>query len=268
MRRQSSMGMKTQNLDQAGPFVMENRGAAAVVCVHGFGATPFEVLPVGRALAEAGFHVVGPAVAGHAIVPFEDGFQVFRKTTRFQWLASVRSAVQDLRQRFPRVYIYGQSMGGLIALSLGAEAMADAVAVTGAALVLPRAARWLEPVLKHVDLQVPDLNNRVPGNPRYGIHASGPILQLLELSRETARDLGRIRCPVLACHARKDEAITPRVVKMMEQRIPGPLEVQWFPRSGHTMTMDVEAEAVISSIVRFLTRIEASAGVGTDREAR
>jgi carboxylesterase len=260
--------MKTQNLDRAGPFVIENRdAAAAVVCVHGFGATPFEVLPVGTALAEAGFHVVGPAVAGHAIVPFEEGFQVFRKTTRFQWLESVRCEVEELRQRFPRVHVYGQSMGGLIALTLGAEGRADAVAVTGAALVLPRAARWLEPVLKRVDLQIPDLNSRVPENPRYGIHASRPILQLLELSRETVRDLGRIRCPVLACHARKDEAITPRVVKMMEKNIPGPLEVRWFLRSGHTMTLDVEGEAVVSSIVGFLTRLEASAGAGTGPEA-
>jgi len=250
--------MKTENLDQAGAFEIAGAGGAAVVCVHGFGATPYEVLPVGRALAEAGFHAVGPAVAGHAILPLEEGFRVFKETTRFQWLASVRSVVEDLRGRFPRVYLYGQSMGGLVALALAAEGRADAVAVTGAALVLPRAARWLAPILKRVDLQIPDLNNRVPENPRYGIHASRPILQLYELSQETTRGLHKIRCPVLACHARKDEAITPRVVKIMERSVRGPLEVQWFLRSGHTMTLDVEAEQVIACIVRFFSRLESA----------
>jgi len=252
------MGMKTENLDQAGPFEIPNDADAAVVCIHGFGATPYEALPVGRALAEAGFHAVGPAVAGHAILPFEEGFQVFKKTSRFQWLESVRSEVTALRGRFRRVYIYGQSMGGLIALRLAEEGLADAVAVTGVALILPRAARWLAPVLKRVAFQVPDLNNAVPENPRYGIHASFPLHHLLELSRETADDLGKVRCPVLACHSRKDEAISPRVVALMEERIQGSLEVEWFLRSGHTMTLDVEADAVVAAIVRFFSRLEAS----------
>ncbi len=253
------MSMKTENIEKAGPFEIENSGDAAVVCIHGFGATPYEALPVGRALGEAGFHVVGPAVTGHAIVPMEEGFQVFKKTTRFQWLESVRSEVTSLRERFRRVYIYGQSMGGLIALRLAEEGLADAVAVTGVALIMPRPARWLAPLLKRVVFQLPDTNNEVPENPRYGIHASRPIYQLLELSRETARDLGKVRCPVLACHSRKDEAITPRVVRLMEENLQGPLEVEWFNRSGHTMTLDVEADAVIAAIVRFLSRREAAA---------
>jgi carboxylesterase len=257
------MGMKTENIEKAGPFAFAGRGDAAVVCIHGFGATPYEALPVGRALAEAGFHVVGPAVAGHAIVPMEEGFRVFKKTTRFQWLDSVRSEVTALRERFPRVYIYGQSMGGLIALRLAEEGLADAVAVTGAALILPRAARWLDPLLKRLEFQLPDLNNEVPENPRYGIHASRPIHHLLELSRETACDLGKVRCPVLACHSRKDKAITPRVVGLMEKNITGPVEAEWFLRSGHTMTLDVEAEAVVASIVRFLSGQEAVASSGS-----
>jgi len=254
------MGAKTRNLDQAGPFVFENPGAgAAAVCIHGFGATPFEALPVGRALARAGLHVSGPAVAGHAILPLEKGFEVFKRTDRRQWLASVRREVLALRERFPRVYIYGQSMGGLIALRLAEEGWADAVAVTGAALILPRPARWLAPLLKRVGFQLPDLNNAVPENPRYGVHASRPIHELLELARETARDLGQVRCPVLACHSHRDEAITPRAVRLMEERIAGPLEVAWFSRSGHTMTLDVEADAVVASIVRFFARLEAAA---------
>lgn len=251
--------MKTRNLDRAGPFAFPGERDAAVVCVHGFGATPFEALPVGRALARAGFHVAGPAVAGHAILPFERGFRIFKETTRFQWLQSVRQEVTALRGRFPRVYVYGQSMGGLIALHLAEEGLADAVAVTGAALILPRAARWLAPLLRRATFQLPDLNNAVPENPRYGTHASRPIHELLELSRETARDLGKVRCPVLALHARRDEAITPRAVKLMETRVRGPLAVRWFERSGHTMTLDVEAEAVVEAIVAFFTRMEDAA---------
>jgi len=253
------MARKNRNLDRAGPFEFRAASDAAAVCVHGFGATPFEALPVGRALAEAGFHVAGPAVAGHAILPFERGFRVFKETTRFQWLQSVRGEVTALRERFARVYVFGQSMGGLIALRMAEEGLADAVAVTGAALILPRPARWLAPLLKRAAFQVPDLNNAVPENPRYGIHASRPIHELLELSRETARGLGEVRCPVLALHSRRDEAITPRAVRLMEERVRGPLEVRWFHRSGHVMTLDVEAGAVIEAIVRFFTRLEAEA---------
>ena len=252
------MGRKTGNIDRAGPFLIVGEGDAAAVCIHGFGATPYEALPVGQALGKAGFHVVGPAVAGHAILPLEEGFRVFRDTDRFQWLDSVRTEVTALRERFRRVCLFGQSMGGLIALRLAQEGLADAVAVTGAALILPWPARWLAPLLKRVTFQVPDWNDEVPENPRYGIHASRPIHQLLELSRETVRNLDRVRCPVLACHSKRDSTITPRVVGLLEENLGGPLDVRWFHRSGHTMTLDVEAEEVSEAVVRFLVRQVAS----------
>lgn len=245
-----------QYLPDSHPFVFPNEGPVAVVCVHGFEATPYEVRPVGRALADRGFHVVGPAVAGHAIAPRREGIFAFRQATRGEWLSSVRSVVTDLRTRFDRVYLYGQSMGGIIVLNLAAEGLAEAVAVTGAALILPWPARFLAPFLKRLDVVVPVPWSEVPENPRYRAWPSKAIHELYLLSRETVESLSRVTCPVVACHSKRDSTITPKVVALMEQELSGPFEVNWFHKTGHTMTLHVEADAVVSRIVEFFLSLE------------
>ena len=254
-------------LPDSHPFVFPNEGPVAVVCVHGFEATPFEARPVGRALADRGLHVVGPAVAGHAIAPRRKGIAVFRQATRGEWLASVRSAVTDLRTRFDRVYLYGQSMGGAIALNLAAEGLADAVAVTGAALILPWPARFLSPLLKRLDVVVPVPWSEVPENPRYRAWPSKAVHELYELSRETVQGLSRVTCPVLVCHSTRDHTITPRVVTLMEQELSGPFEVSWFHKTGHTMTLHLEADAVVSRIVEFFLSLEKGHGGDASRRS-
>ena len=63
-------------------------------------------------------------------------------------------------------------------LGLGAGLALGVVCNLGWATWIPSLARWLEPLLKRVEFQLPDLNNEVPENPRYGIHDSRPIHQL------------------------------------------------------------------------------------------
>ena len=48
---------------------MHDRGA--VLCLHGFSNTPYEMRPVAEALAARGYHVRAPAMAGHATRPEE-----------------------------------------------------------------------------------------------------------------------------------------------------------------------------------------------------
>ena len=51
------------------PFDLIGGGSAAVLCLHGLTGTPYEVRPLGEALARAGIRAVGPALPGHNETP-------------------------------------------------------------------------------------------------------------------------------------------------------------------------------------------------------
>jgi carboxylesterase len=94
----------------------ERRGAEAVLLVHGLTGTPAEMRHVAKRLAQRGFSVLCPTLAGHC------GSLAELKRSRWQdWYASVERAFEALAARHVRVYVSGLSMGALLALRLGAE---------------------------------------------------------------------------------------------------------------------------------------------------
>lgn len=244
-------------LDQGAPFDLpaaqsDAVGDVGVVCVHGFTATPFEVKPVGEALARAGFHAVGPAVYGHAIAPVKRGIELFRNSKWEQWVESIREVVRRVRAQHARVFLYGQSMGGAIVLYLASEGLADAVATTAPAIRIPRAAELFAPLYKFLNVARPSKDKNAFFNPGYKVLASKPGYQLTRLAKQTRRRLARITCPVLVCHSRADDTVPPKKVpKLLQARVSGPVSVAWFERSGHTMPLDVEGAAVAETIAKF-----------------
>ncbi len=239
------------------PFIFDNSQApAAVVCVHGLGATPFEVRPVGEALFKAGFHVEGPAVFGHALAPLEEGIAIFHQSTREQWLHSVREVIVRLKGRFPKIFLMGQSLGGSLSFRLAEEGIPYAIATTGAALHISRSVEWLSFIIKHMNtVYYKKENTRAFRNVGYNVLSAKTGTQLNELNKETRRMLGTIKCPVLAIHSMKDDAVPPvKVTRLLQRQLKAPLEIAWFNDSCHTMPLDVEGPAIAQKIVAFFQK--------------
>ncbi len=239
------------------PFIFNNQNAvAAVVCVHGLGATPFEVKPIGEALYKAGFYVEGPAVYGHALAPLEYGITIFHQSTRDQWLQSVRDVVVRLKHRFPKVFLMGQSMGGAVSFRLAEEGLVDAIATTGAALHLVRIVEWLSFIIKHMNtIYYKKKTPRGFRNVGYNVLSAKTGTQLHEMNRETRRKLGTIKCPVLAIHSMKDDGVPPvKVTRLLQKQVKASLEIAWFNDSGHTMPLDVQGPEIAEKIVTFFLK--------------
>jgi carboxylesterase len=248
----------TTYLENGEPFIFNNpRAPAAVVCVHGLSATPYEVRPIGEALYKAGFHVEGLVVYGHALAPIEDGIAAFQRSTWQQWLDSIRAVVMRLKQQFPKVFIMGQSMGGVIAFRLAEEGIPDAIATTGAALHLPRAVELFNFIIKHMNRIIhKKAQPRSFTNVSYNVLSSKAGAQLHELNRKTRRMLGVIKCSVLAIHSMKDDTVPPvKVTRLLQKHVIAPLEIAWFNESCHTMPLDIEGPEIARKIVDFFLRM-------------
>ena len=74
-------------MEGAEPFHFEGNGTGILVS-HGFTGTPQSVRPLGEALAEEGFTVMGPRLAGHG-TDMEDHAQ----STALDWISSIEQGL-------------------------------------------------------------------------------------------------------------------------------------------------------------------------------
>jgi carboxylesterase len=244
----------------SGPFSLGPVGESgpAVLCLHGLTGTPYEVRPPAEALVREGFACVGPVLPGHN-APAEE----LAATPLQAWLDGACEAYDGLASTHERVYVLGLSMGGLLALALGARRSVAGLVV----LATPLRLRWVdrigarllarfrESIPKTSSIRDPDALRRHPGTDRMPLRA---VLQLFRLQRLVREDLARVTAPIHAIFSRLD----PTVPIGNADRILGAVgsarrTVRYLERSFHVVTVDVEREAVQGECVRFLRELEA-----------
>lgn len=91
------------------------RGETAVLVLHGWGATAESMRFLAGGLAAENHSVLAPTLPGHGVSHLE-----MHKVGPSEWIECARAALDLLRSRYARIYVLGVSMGGALALQLGA----------------------------------------------------------------------------------------------------------------------------------------------------
>lgn len=249
------------------PFAL-GEGERAVLCVHGLTGTPWEVRPIGEALAHHGYATIGPLLAGHGDV---DALEASRWT---DWYASVESAFDTLRDGGRRkVVLLGFSMGSLLALRLAALRPDDVVGVVamGVPLEFPgwkraaietlarlRSAPVLGGLIGRRDKRGgPDIRvlRMAQANPSLSQFPYPTLRELVALQDEVRGLLPTVRAPLLLLHGALDHAAAPddsaRVAQMVAS---ADVQRRVFPRSFHHLAVDLDRDEVMREILQFVDR--------------
>ncbi|WP_179394747.1 alpha/beta hydrolase [Lacticaseibacillus absianus] len=83
-----------------------------VVLLHAYTGSPADVNLLAHALNRSGAGVLAPLFAGHGTGDAQD---VFRAGPT-QWWAQTQAAIAQVQARYPRVAVFGLSLGGLFAM--------------------------------------------------------------------------------------------------------------------------------------------------------
>jgi carboxylesterase len=250
-----------------GAFAFEPARAtgAAALCLHGLTGTPYEVRPLGEALAARGIAAFGPALPGHG----ESPDALARVDAPGAWRDAAREHVRTLRKRHDHVYAVGLSMGGLLALSLAAEAAVDAIAVIGTPLALPLPVRLLVPWLWRLrpfhpkaggsDIQDAAARGR---HPSYPVMPLRSVAALIRLQRDVQAVLPRIRVPILVAHGALDRTARPGDAERILAGVASTEKRRVVcARSGHVVPVDCDGPALARDVADFLaSRIPSGAG--------
>ncbi len=256
-------------------------GPHAVLLVHGFPGTPAEMRAVGRIFAGAGWSVRGLLLPG-----FGAEFPTLGQQQHTDWHAAIDAALTDLRQRYTRVVIAGNSFGGALALRAAATQPVD-----GVVLFAPfwRVDSWLERLLPvatrafpHIrpfaraDFADPRLRTEL-GHFLPAADFDDPAVQagIRQLTLPT-RVLGQVRragqvgylaasgvtAPVLIFQGRRDPLVKPRLTQRLAQQLPnlaGYLEID----GEHDLVRGVAPDwSVVTTILHaFAAQIAATTHV-------
>lgn len=249
--------------EAAKPFHLGN-GKNAVLVIHGFTGIPYEMREFGEYLASRGFKVYAPLLPGHGTSK-EDMI----KTGRADWVRGAETALEILLEEAPEhIFVSGLSMGGILALHLGAaHPEVEALAPICTPLYLQDwRIRYLLPILKHffkysplgeepadiLDTSVLEDPVAKEGRRRYGRPAIPCAVELLSLMRETKKKLGEIRQPILVIQARKDGVVPPSNAEYIFQHVASrEKRILWLENSAHGATMDFDKQTLFKEAADF-----------------
>lgn len=235
----------------------------AVLLLHGFTGSPWELRPLGEALAARGVHVVCPRLPGHGTTP-----EAMLWAGVNEWLNAATSALEHLKGA-RRVVLMGLSMGGLLAMVLAARyrgrvhglvLMAPAVKLKGRGARALKRLRWLPGLdvterwitKKGTDLESDDARAAAPVLARYPLTRVFDLFDLGDLARESEH---RITCPSLIIGAVNDHVIDTDEVMALQTRLPFSRRLL-LQRGFHIIPRDTDRAVAFTEVAHFIQELE------------
>ncbi len=244
------------------PVTLDRDGAEpALLALHGFTGTPFEVELLLDAATELGLRGLAPLLPGHGT-----GVLQLSRVSYADWLACAEAALFRLERP---ALVAGLSMGTLLSLEL---ALRHPERVRGL-ILMANALRLTYPfptlALKAVDrLRLPNFFARkgladigdVEAQRSHVSYRKNPVHSAIEVLRAGERlqqRLAAVRCPTLILHGARDRVCPVSNAWLLAERLgTSDSRVVVFPRSHHILTRDVERAAVQREVVGFLRRFQ------------
>ena len=242
-----------------------------MLLVHGFTGTPFEMRPLGEALAALGLSVEAPLLAGHGQPGLIAGTRALAATGWPDWLASVERAFDRLRARVTRVTVCGLSLGGLLTLELARRRQGQLAAVASLSAPLwltPAAERGLQlarrfplmqllamPKLAGSDVRDPEmrrLNNLAQGRAAMPFRA---VVSLSDLQARVRAGLGEVNAPALLMHSEQDHTAPFACMAELARLLGTPAQQRTeivLTQSFHVITLDVERQRVFDAVAEHV----------------
>jgi len=244
----------TRLLPGGEPFFLPG-GRTGCLLMHGFTGTPAEMRPLGSFLNTRGFTVLGIRLFAHATRP-EDMI----RSRWTDWLADVEDGLYVLRGACDRIAAVGLSMGGLLALWAGAQAMVEAVVALSTPMSMPRngrvhLARSLSKFWRYTPKGVPDWRDTEAAatHVTYPVYPIRAAAELRDLMRETRSILPRVTVPTLTIQARGDRAVPPDSMAVILENIRSKdKQSLWLEDSGHVITRDRQHQLVFNATADFI----------------
>jgi carboxylesterase len=222
-----------------------------ILLIHGFTATTAEVRLLAEKLHAAGYTTAGPLLPGHGTHPDD-----LNRATWSMWVEKVKQAYQELASQCERIYVGGESMGGLLTLELarqhpeiaGLFLFAPAIKVYNSHL--PWLARIGWPFIKYFNKKGKDDSLPWKG---YTVNPVKAGVQLHKLQIRVRRNLREIKQPVVVFTGEFDRTIAPISAQIILDNVSSQVRNHYhMQHSGHCVILDQELDEIAEDVLGFI----------------
>ena len=180
-----------------------------MLLIHGFTGCVAHMRPLGDALADRGYTVMGINLPGHATTEADMAASNWQL-----WIDAALAAALTLRKRCKTLTVAGLSMGGLLALILAEDGVADRCVTLSTPMATQkkaiRFARLIAVVMPRVSWAPTEERHKMLDE-RFDFGYSGfPTRKAQDLNRLIAmarKHLRQVRCPLLAVQSTGDRVV-------------------------------------------------------------
>jgi carboxylesterase len=245
------------------PFFLPG-GEVGCLLVHGFTGAPKEMRWLGDHLAAQGHTVLGVRLFAHAT-----DMQDMTRARRRDWQASVEDGYHMLSGACDQVVVMGLSLGGVLALLLGAHfPVAGVVAMATPCFTPDSRMPWLRPILPIVSM----VWKFAPKGPPYWkdplaaedhlSYPQNPVragVEVHDLLAQMRRSLPSVTAPVLLVYSTGDPTVSPEHAALIHRQLGAShKQIVWVENSGHVVTRDAERERVFAAAAAFVRTVTGS----------
>jgi carboxylesterase len=250
------------------PIFIHKHSAIGILLIHGFTSTPSQFKELSVYLADKGFTVYAPRIAGHGTTP-ED---LMTKSPK-DFVASAKEAYLELKKECSQVFIIGNSFGSNLAFWLAKEFNNEPIGiVTLAAPIFLRKHRlsvvrmysyglfkkYYHKPPRLYETDYTDMSDEVT----YPVVPIRNLRQFIKfIKTDTIPSLKTITVPTLISHAKTDPVIHPRSATYIYEHLGSSYKrIYWFLSNYHSVTIDSRRKEVFSKIFNFIQEITKTNG--------
>ncbi len=239
----------------AEPFSFSSSSKTGILVIHGYTGTTSSVLPLAQHLADKGFNIEAPCLAGHG-TQWPD----LNMTGRKEWITNIETSLAKLRIRCKDIFVSGLSVGGLLALYLaenhpelkGTILINPALFYKDPRLFLLPVLRFLMPAAEAVKSDIKDPNQKEIGYDKTPLQG---LYQTTLLQKSVRKKLSSIHQPIIIFTSRNDHVIPPQNADMIMQGISSKeKEHVWLENSYHVATLDFDSQTILDKAYDFILK--------------
>ena len=244
LKQAKGRGVKKDDL----PFVFIRDGNKAALLIHGLTATPWEVKEIGIYLAQKNITVYAPILEGHGINPY-----ALERTKWDEWYKEVENSYDALSQNADYVYVIGVSMGGDLALLLGADKDPKGIVLISTPIWLnDRRSEfaWLYKNLRNYRFVERNLSEEHKGHYYESIPAQS-VNELMKIIWQVRKNLKEVDEPLLIMQSTNDHTIDPRSADYIYNNVgSGIKSVSW--KEGPHVIFEEKKNEAFEEIYKFI----------------
>lgn len=242
------------------PFRFDGTNGKAVLLIHGWTSTPYEVRRLGKYLNEAGYTAYGPMLKGHGTVPTD-----LENVKWSDWLKDVEKAYEELKRDHEKVYVTGTSIGANLAVLLATEKPEVAGLILMAMPYKVRIERtmiflaWLNGLFQTYKKKfypptfgLSTTITRLIAYQTYPIKSASETFALVRYVRKV---ISGVRQPCFLMQSTSDHVVSKNSMEKIYSTIGSTVkEKKYIKRAYHTFISDIKNESVFEDILDFISK--------------